>query len=146
VADTTTASLQVTAMVQSRCIVKNGSLNFGVYDPIVNNSEQPLQGVGQLDVQCVKQTSTTLQLSSGNNAGHAVGTTRAMVSADGSSYLSYDIYTNPSSNAVWNTANTVNYTASNASPAAINVYGKIPANQQVENGTYFDSVLITANF
>jgi spore coat protein U-like protein len=146
IADTSTSSLQVTAMVASHCVVKNGTLSFGTYDPLDANSQQALQSVGTFDVQCVKQSSAILQLSSGNHPANAVGTSRAMANADGSSYLSYEIYTNPSSNAVWNSANTVSYTANDAHPATIDVYGKIPANQLVADGAYSDTVMITANF
>lgn len=146
IANTHSSNLQVTAMVQSRCVVKNGSLNFGVYDPISANSDQALQAVGSLDVRCVKETSATLQLSAGNHAAQAQGTTRAMANADGSSYLSYEIYSTAASDSVWSTSNTVSYTAPSAALASINVYGKIPANQLVSDGTYSDSVLITANF
>lgn len=146
IADTSTTNLQVSAMVQSRCIVKNGSLNFGLYDPVDANSDQPLQSVGQMDVQCVKQSSATLQLNNGNHAAYANGTSRAMKSVNGNSYLNYEIYTNSSSSSVWNTSNTVSYSAASASPTTINVYGKIPANQQVEEGAYSDSVMIIANF
>lgn len=146
VAESSTTSLQVTAMVASHCVVKNGTLSFGVYDPLSANSEQSLQSVGAFDVQCVKQASATLQLGPGNHAANAVGTSRAMANADGSSYLSYDIYTNSSASSVWNTSNTVSYTASDASPATINVYGKVPANQLVQDGAYSDTVTITAIF
>lgn len=142
-AETASTNMQVTAVVKSSCVVSNATMNFGTYDPAGANSNQDLKALGNISVKCTAGTSATISLSSGNQGS---GASRAMMSADGKDRLSYQIYTDSNNSTVWNETNKVNYVASSANQANLNVYGKIPANQQVSDGVYSDTVNVVVNF
>jgi spore coat protein U-like protein len=146
VAGTSTNFMSVSAVVNANCLVQNSSINFGVYDPVTANETNAANTTGGLQLRCTRDTPASISMGMGQHASHASNATRAMQGSQAGSYLSYDIYTDNSYSTVWNETNRVQYTASTSAISTINIYAKIPANQQVENGNYTDSIIVSALF
>ena len=164
-AATATATLNVTASVTQKCKITTTDVVFGAYDPVVTNLSTALNAPspGTLVVTCTKNASSvTLAL---NFGGHSLGAPgRRMLETGGSGmFLNYQLY-QPSattSNAactypgtiIWGDGTggssiltTSGTTWGNASPQTFNVCGQVPANQDVEQGSYSDIITATVNF
>jgi spore coat protein U-like protein len=140
-AATATANLTVTATVISVCIVSNGAVAFGSYDP---TSGTALDQSGTFTVTCTKGTSATVGLNTGANAS---GSVRRMT--DGTDFLSYELYKEVGRTNVWGNAGgalvSLAAAASNL-PQTQTVFGRVTAGQNVGVGAYLDTVLITVTF
>ena len=146
-AESSNETLQVSATVASKCLMQGETLSFGTYDPASANSSSALNATGSLQIKCTRNTNATISMDAGQYASRAAGTSRAMRSADGENYLSYDLYLDPARSTVWNNVNKAVYSGSGASaPATLSIYGAVPASQDVGDGQYNDVVTITANF
>lgn len=146
-ADSSNATMQISATVASKCLMQGETLNFGTYDPASANDQAALNATGNLQVKCTRNTSATITMDGGQYPAQASGTSRAMRSADGNSYLSYDLYLDPARSTVWNNTNKVTYSAATAAASqSFSIYGSVPASQDVGDGQYNDVVTITANF
>ncbi|MGH9372965.1 MAG: Csu type fimbrial protein [Vicinamibacterales bacterium] len=139
------ASLTVSATVVNNCTINTGALVFGSYDPVVANASASLDGTGTVTIACTKGANTTVGLNTGSNA---LLTERRM--ADGSSnHLTYELYQDASRSAVWTNAGAGILTPTAAPSKAartFNVYGRVPANQDVPAGAYTDTITATVNF
>jgi spore coat protein U-like protein len=144
-ANTITSNLAVSATVGTNCTMGAASMPFGVYDPLVANASTAAQAMGTISISCTNGTVANITLDNGQNASHASGTTRAMLSGT-SNYLSYELYTSAARSTVWNSTNTVTYTSGGTGPGTVNVYGTIPAGQNAHTGSYADTVIATATF
>lgn len=146
-AESSNHTLQVSATVASKCLMQGETLSFGTYDPASANNTAALNATGSLQIKCTRNTSATISMDSGQYASQAAGTSRAMRSADGENYLSYDLYLDPARSTVWNDVNKAVYSAASGGvTSAISIYGTVPASQDVGDGQYNDVVTITANF
>ena len=141
----TTTTMTVSATVPTSCNFTGGSvaLAFGSYDPTGPNATANLNATTTFGLRCTKGASAVLSMNNGSNAS---GTQRRMTD-NGTNFLNYQVYTNNTYSTIWNTTNTVSYTATSANPTNISVYGQIPAGQtNVPAGTYHDTVVITAKY
>ena len=132
--------------VTGNCHVNNATMNFGEYDPVSKNATIALTGVTSFQIACTKGASASISLSSGGNASHATGSSRAMSAGGATGYMSYELYTNTGYSTVWNASNVIQYVATSRQTNTISVYGKIPPGQDVGAGYYTDTVSIVANF
>ena len=143
-----TANFPVQASVLRNCTVTAVGINFGAYDPVVANATVDKTGAGTITVVCAKGTSgVTIAMDTGANGTKATGTTRAM-SDGGGSFLSYELYQNVGLTTTWGTgasALTV-VGAINKTGRTFDVFGKVPAGQDVSAGAYNDTVVATVNF
>lgn len=149
-AGTATGTLSVTASVAQNCLINSPTLAFGAYDPIVTNATTALSATATATFTCTEGASSVyVTANTGNNGTHATGTTRAMAGS-GSTYLSYDLYTDSGHTVVWNTTNSGGHTYAPtfaaSQTATATVYGQIPAGQNVQVSSYTDSVTMTINF
>lgn len=149
-AGTSTGALTVNASVAQNCLINSPTLAFGAYDPIVTNATSALQAQATATFTCTQgATAVYVTANTGNNAAHASGTTRAM-NGTGSTYLSYDLYTDSGYSTLWNATNsgghTFQPTFASSQTATATIYGSIPAGQNVQVSTYSDSVTMTINF
>lgn len=137
-------SLSVTVTVENNCSIATTALALGSYDPIVANDSTALDGTGAVTIACTKGAVTTVGLGLGSNAD---GSTRRL--ANGSSYLTYEIYKDPSRSSVWGSSG-ADLLDTGTSPSkagrTYTVYGRVLAGQDVPAGTYSDSVTATVNF
>jgi spore coat protein U-like protein len=143
-ADSATTTMNVTASVTANCTISSPSaLAFGAYDPVGANSTAALDASpNALAVQCTRGAVAQITLDAG---AHAQGTTRRMTS--GANFLSYEIYTTAARTTIWNTTNSVSYTATSKEKTNLPVYGRIPAGQDIPAGaSYTDTIVATINF
>jgi len=148
-AGTTTGSLSVSATISNNCVFGTSTMAFGAYDPVGANKSTALTATGTVGITCTSGDGITLTANTGSNSTHAAGScatatcSRAM--ANGTNYLSYDLYTSAADTTVWNGVNTVAATGTGAAQT-VNVYGYIPAATVDPAGTYNDTVTVTATF
>ena len=145
-----TASFAVTASVANSCkITSTTAVAFAAYDPADVNFTTPLDNTGSVVLRCTKNTVATLALDQGVNA--TVGSTCAAPArqmASGTDRLGYGLYSNAVRTTAWGcSGNTVNSTSTGvATPATLNVYGRVPQAQDVPAGAYADTVTVSVTF
>jgi spore coat protein U-like protein len=129
-----TQNLTVTAQVQASCVLKGGTLPFGVYTGRENDA------TGQFSYQCTGGTDINLTLGLGQNPQ---GAQRAMVVDGGGDTLAYEIYSDPNRQTVWDDTTGVDIDGVSAAEEVAQVYGRILAGEDAPAGNYSDTVLIT---
>jgi spore coat protein U-like protein len=145
-------SFLVTASVAKSCAI-SGTTNvaFSAYDPADANFSVPLDAGGGVTVRCTKNVGYDVKLDQGANA--ATGSSCSAPSrrmASGAERLSYALFQNAGRTTVWgcdvsnDLANTE--TVGPSSPDTLTVYGRIPAGQDVADGSYSDTVTVTVTF
>jgi spore coat protein U-like protein len=144
---TATTSVGTSTTVTAECTITTTALNFGNYDPVVVHAAAALDGTGTVTIICTKGAAATVALGSGQNAGRAAGTSRAMVSAG--EYLGYELFQDSGRSLIWGSAGS-GVLAPPAAPSkaarTFTVYGRIPGGQDVAAGTYRDTVIATVNY
>jgi spore coat protein U-like protein len=144
-AQSSSASLQVTANVIKNCTIATAPISFGAYDPVTANATQPLDGIGTITVTCTRGVAAHVSLSLGSNGS---GGSRRM-QMGGFSYLTYEIYKDASRSDVWGAGFDSNLdipSAPSVEPRTFTAYGRVPARQDAAVGNYLDIVLATVNF
>ncbi len=120
------------------CTVSAQSVVFGSYDVF---SPTPLDGVGRVDVSCDPSASYTVALSSGG------GSYSQRQMANGGTLMNYNLYTGVSRTTVWGDGTSGSATVAGSGLAAShNVYGRIPAQQNLIEGSYTDVIIVTLTF
>lgn len=145
IAGTDTASLPVAATIADKCKLSNPvSVNFGSYDPVVDNASAALDQTGTFDIKCTKGASGVMELGNGSN----FSSPNRRMKDSGTNYLTYDLYTTTGRTTVWNDTNTVTYgPASSATNATQTVFGRIPGGQvNAVAGSYTDTVVVTVTY
>jgi spore coat protein U-like protein len=138
------ATLSTNASVAINCTITTSAVDFGPYDPVVDNATADLDGAGSVSIACTKNAAPTIGLGSG---AHANGSTRRL--ANGTVYLTYEFYKDSNRTTVWSDSGLGLLTtlpASSKDPRVFNVYGRIPSAQDVPSGSYSDTVTATVNF
>jgi len=151
-----TGTLTASVAVDTNCSLSTSPVAFGAYDPIVANTTAALNAAGSVSIACVKGTAPSIALDLGL---HASGSARRMQHATvATTFLGYELYKPPNTTpgaACTFPATTVWGSGSSAfSPGAapsknsrtFNVCGTVPAGQNVEVGTYSDTVTATVTF
>lgn len=150
-----TGSFAVTATVNASCRV-TGTTNVAfsstvAYDPADVHFAAPLDAAGNVTVRCTKGTTAAVALDQGlNPAGGStcVNPLRRM-SDGGAERLSYGLYTDAARTTAWgcDATNDQSFTAVGSnSPTTLQVFGRIPAAQDVAPGSYTDTVTVTVTF
>lgn len=133
-AATDTRSLSSTVTVAGICSISSvTNLNFGTYDPTsaVNDDD----GVGDVTFTCTKGTAYDVYI------------TGSRTMTDGSDTLNFEMYQESGRTTAWpSTAPGVTGTAANNSAITQNIYGRIPASQDVQAGTYNGTVTVTVAY
>ena len=152
-----TGTVTAQASVDTFCTVAASALAFGAYDPIVANTTAPLNNgtTGSVIITCVKGTSATIAL--GNGLYFAGGTRQMRHATKPTVFLPYQLYQPPTNAAgapctfpgttAWTTTSVLTTTsAPDKSSRTFRVCGTVPAGQDVEVGTYSDTVVVTVTF
>jgi spore coat protein U-like protein len=145
VAQTSSTSLQVSAVVIKNCTITTAPVAFGNYDAVAANATAPLDGLGTVTVACTKGAPAKVGLGLG---GNAQGTTRRMAGA-AAEFLLYELYKDTAHATIWgDTADTALDVpaAPNRNPRSYPVYGRVTAAQDAAVGNYTDTVVATVNF
>jgi spore coat protein U-like protein len=129
-ADTVTANLRVTAEVVGACNINSVTdVSFGTYN---TTSATPTDATGDITLQCTTNTSYKTYI---------VGT-RAMTG--GSDTLNFDLYSDANRTVTFPIDNSgASANAPDNSPITENIYGRIPARQNVGVTNYSREMTIT---
>ena len=140
-AGSATNNVTVSATISNNCVLSTGTVAFGSYDPVVTNNTAPLNQTGTFTVSCTKGAAATIALGNGANfnGGH-----RFM--ASGGNKLQYELYSDSGMTHVWNSGNMVSYNSTTMAATTETIYGQIAAGQDVNTGSYSDTVVATVNF
>jgi spore coat protein U-like protein len=147
-AGTATSNMSVTATVTANCTITANALNFGAYDPIVANAAAPLNGNTTINVVCTNGSPATVTMDQGlTPAGGSTAAAPLRQMASGGNFLGYFLYQDNANTIVWgNTPGTGEaYTGTGVS-TSVNVFGQVPAGQNVPAGSYGDTVVATITF
>lgn len=145
------ATMIVTATVVSTCTITADNLNFGNYDPVGANASAALLGSASITATCTQGATAHVDIDAGlNPSGTGNAQTRRMKGPGSTQYLTYDIYQDSGHSQRWGTktSGTVkDVTGSGgATPVHLTAYGSVPSAQNVQVGSYTDSVAVTINY
>jgi spore coat protein U-like protein len=131
------------------CTASSSGVSFGAYSPLTTSATT---STGSVTVTCILVVelagSYTVELSSGTSGSF---TTRTL--KNGSSSLSYNLYTSASLAQVWGDGTGGTQTMTGSFPAALlmnvqtfNIFGNIPGGQNVPMGSYADTITVTVSY
>jgi spore coat protein U-like protein len=129
------------------CTISATGVMFGAYDP---RAAGPDDGTGSIAIAChPRDSSVTIALGSGGSG--SAGSRRM---ASGAALLSYNLYTSSSRTIIWGDGSggtsPVTLTNGNVSGGtrrfSANIFGRIPASQNVPAGIYVDTIVVTVTF
>lgn len=142
-----TTNLTVQATVAARCLFSTSTtVDFSNYDP---TSTTPTDANGAVTIRCTKGTVATIDLANGSNfsAGSRRMASQTLTTTE---FLTYGLFTDSPGGTPWGTGitggTTRSYTAPNASPTSLTVFGRMAAGQDVSVDSYQDTVVVTATF
>lgn len=132
------ACLALPMLAHAACNVTVVNVAFGNYD-VFNTSDTDTTGT--VKVTCDASTSYTIAISAGS------GTFASRVMMNGSFQLDYNLFTDPQRLTIWGdgTGGTTTVAATD-SGATYTVYGLIPARQNVQAGSYVDTLTVTVTY
>lgn len=139
-ATTATTTYNVTANVQSTCLISGNTLGFGTYTGSV------LSISTTLSVTCTNGTTYNVGLNPGTASGATVST-RAMTGPGGAT-LNYALYQDSGHSTNWGQTVGTDTEAgtANGSAQSITVYGQLAGNQFVTPGSYSDTITATVTY
>lgn len=145
-AATETATLTVQATVSDSCTISTAALDFGAYDTVAGTQ---VDGTGTVTVACTTGATADVTLGQGANAD-ALSTDAAPLRrmTDGTDFLAYELFSDSGRTTTWgNTVATgLSYAAASSATSDLTVFGRITASQDVQAGSYSDSVTATIEF
>ena len=130
-ADTDTGTLNVTATVLGKArIITIGDIAFGNYDP---TDATATDANGSVTVRATKGLAYKVYIAAD----------RTMT--DGTDTLTYELYSDAARTSAWGSTNPTaeSYTSTSNAPSAKTIYGRVAALQDVQAGSYTDTVVIT---
>ena len=117
----------------------------------VGASGSPNDATGSMTIACTNGgTPTSVSFSTGANSGSSCDTASGGADAsnrclsDGTDFLAYNIYTSSPRTTKFGLTGTS--TTSETSTGAFTIYGRVPAGQAVETGSYTDTLVATVNY
>jgi spore coat protein U-like protein len=141
-AATATTTFTVTANVTKVCTVAALPLSFGSYDP---TSATPLDATTTVTLNCTVGTAYNVGLNAGTGTGATVAARKMTSGAD---TLTYSLYRDAGRTTIWgNTVGTDTTSGTFAiGQAALTVFGRVPAGQNVTAATYTDTITVTVTY
>ncbi len=137
-AATTTDTFDVTATVVTSCSVSATDLAFGNYDPVLGTL-----GTSTVTSNCTLATSYSLAL----DFGGAPDINSRVMDGPNANTLGYQLYQDVTRLIPWGTgADELTGLVGTGLDAPLTVFGTIPAAQNVEAGSYTDTVTVTLTF
>jgi spore coat protein U-like protein len=120
------------------CTASAQGVAFGAYNPL---SGAAVDGVGNVAVSCDVATAYTVALSPGS------GSYAARTMTSGAHRLGYNLYVDATRAVVWGDGTAGSAAVPGLGTAANHtVYGRIPGIQNVDVGSYTDTITITLTF
>jgi spore coat protein U-like protein len=142
-AATITTTFNVTALVSSVCSIAATTLAFGGYN-VFNPANLDAQST--VTAQCTSDTGYHIRMDKGLNGADI--THRAMAAASSPPNLNYALYRDAAQTLNWGETDGVDTVdgTGNGLPQSYTVYGSIPALQNVNTGSYVDTITVTLTF
>jgi spore coat protein U-like protein len=140
----TLALVSQTSLAAASCRFTSVSpVSFGVYDVFATQPNN--NGVSSITIDCKGSGNDPFDVTLSTGQSHSY-TTRTMGS--GANHLDYNLYTGADRSAVWGDGHGGSQlmTVRKNRATTLNVFGQIPAGQDVAVGTYTDSIVATVNF
>jgi spore coat protein U-like protein len=131
--------LSLSGPAWARCGIEGAGMSFGDYDPL---STAPTNGNGSILISCTSSRSgITVSLSSGSGSYSGRRMRGSLMD------LSYNLYRDVNRTIIWGdgTGGTAVY-AGPKENVRLDIYGKIPAQQNVRAGTYSDTIVVTVTY
>jgi spore coat protein U domain-containing protein, fimbrial subunit CupE1/2/3/6 len=120
------------------CTLGVQGVTFGSYDTL---SAQNTDSAGGVSVSCDSSDTFTIALSS----GHGTMLSRQMQS--GAYSMAYNLYTDSLRSIIWGDGTSgTTLVSTTGTSATYEVYGRIPAAQNLPAGSYNDSIIVTLTF
>lgn len=140
----TTSTMQVTANVQATCTVASTDMAFGAY---TGGQATNLDATSTITATCPPGQGYTLGLNAGLGSG-ATTSTRMMTLSSGTATLNYGLFTDSTRATNWDDIGGTNTVADigDGTGQAHTVYGRVPALQNVQTGTYQDTITVTMDY
>ncbi|NBV88470.1 MAG: SCPU domain-containing protein [Betaproteobacteria bacterium] len=136
-ADTKTSSFQVGMSVSASCSLSASNLSFS---NMPTGTTAGSDAATDITVTCSQGTPYQVSLSQGQNFS---GMRRML---NGTSFINYELYSDPGRTNVWSTSQVVSFTGNGASQSHT-VFGRVPAGQSVPNtGAYADTIVATISY
>jgi spore coat protein U-like protein len=139
------ANMQVNANVIRKCTIQTQPLAFGNYDPVLANATAPLDGQTTITVACTKGTAVIIAMDEGTNNQ---GNRRRMVD-NVRTFLEYEVYKDSSRTQRWGDNEGERYNggiAPSRDPRQFIAYGRVSGGQDVPEGSFQDTILVTVQF
>jgi spore coat protein U-like protein len=140
-----TANMLVVTAVLRKCFVQTVPLDFGTYDPVQANATAPLDGQSTITVACTKGAAVSIRIDDGANAS---GQIRRMT-AGATAFLSYELFKDDARTQRWGNTDADDLdggVAPSRDPRQFIVYGRVAGAQDVAEGAFQDTVVVTVNF
>ena len=140
-ATVTTATFQVQASVDKQCTISAANLTFPAVDPLNTQTD----GTTTVTVNCTKNTTYTVGLSSGTTTGATIA---QRLMASGTDLMNYNLYSDAGRASVWGNAagSWVSGTgAGMGTPQALTVYGRVAGGQTNLAAATYTEAAITVN-
>lgn len=132
--------MQVTATVNDNCTVSTTELAFGPY------AGDERDAAATITATCTNLTGYAIGLNAGLHGG---STTTRQMAGPGSDLLNYGIFQDESRSTNWDDiggANPLSGQVGSGAPQPITAFGRIPAGQFVQAGSYSDTVTVTLEY
>jgi spore coat protein U-like protein len=133
------------ATVMRKCVVTTMPMDFGRYDPASANATAPLDAQATITVACTK--GALINISIDNGTSGTAGARRMIGGA--SSYLTYELFQDIAHAMRWGSTADDGYPGGvgpSRDPRPFIVYGRVTGGQDVAEGAYQDTVIVTVNF
>ena len=133
-----------TSVVKKCTTLTGGSISFTAYVPDATAANDAATTVS---VKCTKGTPVSISMDKGEGNGATEGA-RLLSSDDTTDTLEYSLYQNSARSILWGTdSDAASFNGDGLlSTTTLNVYGRIPALQDVAPGAFTDSVLVTLTY
>ena len=119
-----------------KCMVEAVAINFGAYNA---SSSFPLDSQGYITVKCSSPTPVSVKLDPGQNSKRRFNPRKMRSKED---LLLYNLYVDAACTMVWGDGTSSTFTMRGTGNDQFVVYGRIPAEQNVEPGHYTDVVTV----
>lgn len=125
------------------CTISTTAVSFGTYNVF---SAVDLDSTGTVTYRCGTERNITITL---NRGGAATFNPRQMLK--GSEALNYNLYRDAARTTIWGDGTSGTQVYSDANPpnnqnVTVNIFGRIPAGQDVTAGSYTNTITATINF
>jgi spore coat protein U-like protein len=140
-ATTTTTSFSVSLTISATCTINSaGTLTFTAGTLAANTN-----ATSSIAVLCTNTTPYNIGLNAGTTTG---GTTTTRLLTNGTTTVSYKLYSNAGFSTNWgNTVGTDTVSSTGTGSAqTFTVYGQVPAQTSVAPGTYTDTITVTVTY